>query len=136
MRVVIDANILFAALLRKGMTRRLIFNSELKLLAPEFILKEFLKHKAYLLSKYGFGPNDFEKLLSNPLAVIELVPDKELAPYLPASKTLAADLKDSLYLAAALKENAIIWSNDVGFKKQRRIRSFTTVELAEELGLV
>jgi predicted nucleic acid-binding protein len=136
MRIVIDANVLFAALLRKGITRRLLFNSDLKLLAPGFILREFIKHRGYLLGKFEYSTKEFDELIFNLLSVIELIPDDELAPYLEASKTLVADLKDCLYIAAALKENAAIWSNDAGMKTQRRIKVYTTDELALEFGLL
>ncbi|MEK6954462.1 MAG: PIN domain-containing protein [Candidatus Micrarchaeota archaeon] len=136
MRIVIDANILFAALLRKGLTRRLLFNSDIKLLAPGFILAEFIKHRNYLIGKFDHSPDEFDELSSNILSVIELVPDNELEPYLGASKTLVTDLKDCLYIAVALKENAAIWSNDGGMKTQRRIKVYTTDELASEFGLL
>ncbi len=49
MKLVVDANILFSALLRKGLTRHLWFHPEVQLFAPEFILNEALSHQAELL---------------------------------------------------------------------------------------
>jgi predicted nucleic acid-binding protein len=45
MNLVIDANILFALLIRKGKTEDIFFNDTIKLYAPEFMLDEFEKYK-------------------------------------------------------------------------------------------
>ncbi|MFH1200365.1 MAG: PIN domain-containing protein, partial [Candidatus Micrarchaeota archaeon] len=78
MKAVIDANILFAALLKEGLTRRLLFNPDLSLCAPKFIASEYLKYRKYLLGKYSFGEEKFEILLSNILSFVELIPDGKL----------------------------------------------------------
>ncbi|MFT4309874.1 MAG: PIN domain-containing protein [Candidatus Woesearchaeota archaeon] len=46
MRLVIDSNILFSALLRNSTTRRLIFRDELILFYPKIAFKEICKHKS------------------------------------------------------------------------------------------
>lgn len=43
MKLVIDANILFAALFKDSLTAELILSDELQLIAPEFLLEEFAK---------------------------------------------------------------------------------------------
>ncbi len=43
MDLVIDANILFSVLIRKGKTEELLFEDDLHLFAPEFIFEEFRK---------------------------------------------------------------------------------------------
>jgi predicted nucleic acid-binding protein len=134
MKATIDANILFSALLKKGMTRKILFGPEMNLCAPKFLLIEFLKYKKYLKSKFGGTEEEFEALLQKIISQIRFVPDEELKPYLPAARTLAEDPKDWLYLACALKEDTIIWSNDRGLKKQGRIRVFTTHEMKKEFG--
>jgi len=40
-RLVLDANILFAALIKDSLTAELIIKDELQLYAPEFLLDEF-----------------------------------------------------------------------------------------------
>ena len=44
MELVVDANILFSALINEGTTRELMLNDELVLFAPEYIIDEFLEH--------------------------------------------------------------------------------------------
>ena len=43
MDVVIDANVLFAALIKEGASRRLLMSDMLTLYAPEFLLEEVEK---------------------------------------------------------------------------------------------
>jgi len=136
MKIVADANILFSCLLKAGLTRRLWFHPELELIAPAFIVKEFLKYRNELLKKYSGSEEEFEKLLSRILAQMKMVDEEDLRPYLPAAASLSSDAKDWLYLACALRENAQIWSHDKGFKKQIRIIIKGTEELAGEMGLL
>jgi len=51
MYLIVDANILFAALIKQGKTDELLFVDHLHLFAPEFILIEFEKHKKEILQK-------------------------------------------------------------------------------------
>lgn len=134
MKVTIDANILFTCLIKDGETRRIWFTKNIELFAPKFVLKEFLKYRKIIYSKFKGSKEDFSNLLENAMAEIKLADDEELVSYLQAVKTLTRDEKDWLYLACALKEDTIIWSNDKEFKKQKRIKIKTTEEMIKEFG--
>ena len=136
MKLVVDANVLFSALLRKGLTRHLWFHPEMQLFAPEFILNEALSHNAELLKKYGGTREEFLRLFECLAGQVSLVSDSDLKPYLPAASTLSQDSKDWLYLACALYANAAIWSQDKDFQGQARVEIKTTIELANEIGLL
>ena len=136
MKVTVDANILFACLIKDGETRRLWFHPELKLFAPRFIFAEFFKYRKLLEKKFGSKLGDFGPVLDLVISQVELVSDSELTPFLPASVFLINDSKDWLYLACALKEDTILWSNDKGFKKQKRIKTKTTTEMIKEFGIL
>lgn len=134
MNVTVDANILFAALLKDSATRKLWFNPELALFAPVFMLVEFNKYQSDLKGKYGGTAGDFESLCNKILSQVKFITDEELKPFLPAAATLSSDSKDWLYFACALKEDTIIWSQDKEMKKQHRIQVKTTTELMHEVG--
>ncbi|HIH20169.1 TPA: hypothetical protein HA244_02785 [Candidatus Micrarchaeota archaeon] len=136
MKLVIDANILFAALIKEGLTKRLVFSPELCLYSPGFIIEEFVKHKEMLFLKYGGGQIEFDRTLELLLKQIIIVGEGELCPFLQAAKTLLTDEQDAAYLACALYVGCGIWSNDKEFKKQRRIPVKTTEELVKEVGLL
>ena len=134
MRVTIDANILVAALIKNGGSRRIVTNTELTLFAPSFLFVEIMKYKREILRKSKGSEEDFNYLFAILLKNIKIVNEKELMPFVPAAKTLISDVKDILYFACALYKDTFIWSNDKEFKKQNRIRIFTTEELIKEVG--
>ncbi|MFA6049052.1 MAG: PIN domain-containing protein [Candidatus Micrarchaeia archaeon] len=136
MKLVADANVLFSALLRKGMTRRLWFHPEARLYAPEFLMQEAAGHQSELLKKYAGTREEVLRMLGLLARQVELVPDSKLLPYLPAATALSSDSKDWLYLACALHVDAAIWTHDKEFQRQKRVKIKTTQELAEELGLL
>lgn len=136
MKVTIDANILFSALLRKGPTRKILFNPEIELYAPRFLLTEFQKHTVFLIKKFGGDKEEFAVLCQTILLQIHFVQDKELQPFLPAAASLLQDPKDWLYLACSLKEDTLLWSNDKGFKKQSRVKVKTTAEMIDTVGML
>ena len=133
MRVVIDANVLISALIRDGVTRRLIFKSELYLVAPKFILVEVEKYKKEIQIKSKLTDEQVGVLLNGCISEITLVEDVDLVPFLRAAETLTAADNDLLYLACALKVNADIWTNDKGFQNQNRVKIWTTEQLVNAI---
>jgi len=134
MKLVADANILFSALLKKGTTRRLWFNKNISLVAPQYLIAEFSTHRKELIGKYSGTEKEFDEMLERLLKHMRLATDGELKPYLPAAASLSRDSKDWLYLACALKENAAIWTHDKEFGKQKRVPVKKTEGLAREAG--
>ena len=62
MDLVIDANILFAALIKEGVSIELIFNENFHLFAPEFLLEEFTKYKNEILKKTKRTDEEFNEI--------------------------------------------------------------------------
>ena len=134
MKLVADANVLFSSIIRKGITARLLLDLRITPCMPEFYFIEFNKHYFLLLAKSGLEKQDFDRAAELLWSRIEVIPDDRLKPFVPAAAALVSDRNDWLYLAAALAENAELWSNDKGFKKQSRVKVWGTEELARELG--
>ena len=51
MKLVVDANVLFAALIKEGSTAELLISDKLQLFAPEFLFTEFSKYEELILKK-------------------------------------------------------------------------------------
>ncbi len=132
MKLVADANIFLSALLRKGLTQRLWFHPSLRLRAPEYLLIEAHAHEEEMGQKYGGTRGELMQMFGLLEKQLILVPDEKLKPFLPAASTLTKDRKDLLYLACALYEDAALWSHDKGFKSQRRVKVYSTLELGKE----
>ncbi len=134
MKITVDANILFACLIKDSTTRKLFFNPALFLFAPEFIVDEFTHHLVEVRKKSGLSNEELYTLIDKVLGQLVLVPDKNLKPFLPAAASLVDDPKDWLYISCALYENTIIWSHDMDFGAQKRIRVISTKELIDIVG--
>ncbi|MDE1824765.1 MAG: hypothetical protein KGH61_01065 [Candidatus Micrarchaeota archaeon] len=134
MKVTVDANILFACLIKDSTTRKLFFNPALSLFAPEFIVEEFLHHLVEIRKKSALCDEELYRLVEKILDQLVLVPDKDLKPFLPAAASLVDDSKDWLYLSCALREDTIIWSHDTDLGAQKRIRVISTKELIGIMG--
>ncbi len=134
MKITVDANILFACLIKDSTTRELFFNPALSLFAPEFIVDEFARHLVEVRKKSGLSGEELYRLVDKVLGQVALVPDKDLKPFLPAATSLVDDPKDWLYISCALYENTIIWSHDSDFGTQKRVRIVSTKELIDIIG--
>jgi len=64
---------------------------------------------------------------------IIIVPFKEFIGYKDEAKEIAPHKKDIPYFALALAFNSPIWSDEKAFKKQNRVKIFSTEELEKIL---
>ena len=131
MDLVVDANVLFAALIKSGETERLFFVDQLHFYAPEFLIDEVEKYRTLLLRKTHRSDMEFDRFMRTLKKRIRFVPMEEIKPLMPAAKNISPDLNDTTYFAAALKIGASIWSNDKPLKDQNVVRIYTTKELID-----
>jgi predicted nucleic acid-binding protein len=139
MIIVIDSNIVFAALLKDSITRRILVNPLLRFYAPDAMLTEIHKHKNMLVSKSGLSGSDFELLLQLITEKIEVIGKESYKTYLKDAKKLLGDehLGDVPFLALAMAvENDGIWSEDKDFEKQNLVKVWKTTDIAKYLKLI
>jgi len=86
MRIVIDANVLCAALLAKGRTADILFSDQIEPVAPELLLTELERHKTELIEKSQLSENDFGTLLVLFRKKISIIPAIEFKDKLFGSK--------------------------------------------------
>jgi predicted nucleic acid-binding protein len=129
MNLVLDANILFAALIRDNVTRELIVSEYITLFAPEFIFSEIEKHFKDICERSGKTALDVRQILFALSQIIVFIPDKELTMYISYAKKISPDPNDSVYFALALKLTCPIWSNDKKLKEQKEIIVYNTEEI-------
>lgn len=137
MKLVVDANILIAALLKKAVTRELLLEKTLEFVAPEQLLKE-LKHLLKIpriRRRLKLSDEDLYELTSAILSRIDFVPEKLFLPLIKQSLSLVAHQEDAPYVALSLAFNIPIWSNDSELKElsSSKIKVLTTAELIELL---
>lgn len=132
MDLVIDANVLFAILIRSGVTSLLFFRRTFHFYAPEFIFEEFELYKDQVKSKTDRTEEEFQELLHIVQRRITVVPKEEIDPYIEKAKQISPDIKDVTYVALALKLNCAIWSYDKNLKeKQNVVTVYSTSDLLQ-----
>ena len=137
MKLVVDANILFASLIKNSLTAELLLSDKLNLFAPEFLFDEFIKYEVYILEKTNRSKEDFAQYLNILKEEIEIVPQNLITPYIERAEKFSPDPKDTVYLACALTIDSIIWSNDKKLREgQKEIEVITTEELINKVGSV
>ena len=134
--LVIDANVLFSALIKGEFTLQLLYslkNSGYKLVAPKAVLEEIKENKEKILKYSEFSWEEIEFILKVLSLAIEFIPKEKFEGYLEEAKEICSDKDDSPYVALSLSlGKAPIWSNDMKLKedcKEVRIRVLSTEEI-------
>ena len=117
MLLVVDANILFSAIIARSKTCDLMFSERLQLIAPEFLFIELEEHKDEIIAKSSLSEDDFDEFVNLLKERIDIIPGQEFERFLTE------------YLALAMRFDAALWSNDKRLKKQSIIKVFSTSDL-------
>ncbi|MCK4670265.1 MAG: hypothetical protein KAT43_03600 [Nanoarchaeota archaeon] len=133
MKLVLDANILFSALIKDSLTSGLLFREDLELYAPEFMIKEFMRYEKMILEKTHRSVGEYIELVHILKEVIVTVPKGEFSDFLEEARKISPDKDDFMYFALALKLGCDIWSNDKKLKEQNKVKIYSTIELLEFL---
>ena len=136
MELVVDTNVLLAALLKEAISRELLLDTRLRIFAPEHLIIETQKHlrtSSSLRKRIQLTAKELESLFFLLTEYIETIPEKEFASRMPEAIKLASHKEDSPYLGLALHFNIPIWSNDKGMRSQNRVKVYTTKDLLGEL---
>ncbi len=136
MRIVIDSNILFSALIKDSITRRTILEYTNQFLFPSIIFEELEKYKDILLNKSGMDEKEFNELLYLIMNKVLIVPEESLEKYKDPAVEIVKDIdiKDVLFIACVLAyPNSILWSNDKKLKNQKTIKVLNTEEIIKIL---
>ncbi len=134
MDLVVDANVLFAALIKDSTTSALMLHEDIHLYAPEFLLMEFEKYKDLILRKTNRNESEFDTALQVFQRRIKLIPSEEIKRYVKDAKAISPDKKDVPYVALAMALHIAIWSNDKNLKKkQDEVDVYSTEDLLSVL---
>ena len=140
--LIVDASILFSFFMKHSTRRKMVEElSEFgcKLISPKFVFKE-LSDKRERIKKFGeLNELAFAFLFSLLDRKIESFSDEVYNKFLPDANKISPHgkdvTKDDPYFALALALNCAVWSDEKAFKKQSKVKVFTTSELLKELGL-
>jgi len=134
--LIVDANILFAALIRNNKTSDLLFREELHLFTPEYIFSEVSKYNSLILKRTNRTKQDLKKFWNILEKQIQAFPLSEMKARIKEATKISPDPKDIQYFALALHLNASIWSNDKALKTQSKVKIFSTEDLLRHFDLL
>ncbi len=133
MKLIVDANVLFSALIAGGKTRELFYSEKLNLIAPEFLLTEVEDHQEEICEKSRLSEEEFEFILILFRKRIDIVPKEDFEEYLIKANEYCPDPDDTEYFALAMSEDAILWSDEKRLKDQEEVKVISTSELISML---
>jgi len=129
MKLVVDANVLFSALIKDSMTRKLFFEERLEIYAPEYLFEEFEEHKMEIMQKAHRGESEFWEVVDILKSRMSVVTVSEFEKFMEKALKVSPDKDDAIYFAAALAIGGAIWSNDRRLKGQKAVKVWSTEEI-------
>lgn len=102
MKLIVDTNVAVSAIVRKSVSRELLFHPALELYSPAFIFEELREHEPEISRKAGISAQEFNELLAALGKVIRILPSASIMPFIPEAKTVIADPDDLPFVAAAI----------------------------------
>jgi len=129
---IVDATVLFAAIIGKGKTNYLFFEDKLRLVALPYLIEEFNKNIGAIAKICGLSESEvieeFE-ILKRRVEIFSIYkfPDEIQSK----AEKLAPHRKDVPYFALALHLGCAIWSREENFKKQGEVKVYFTPELVD-----
>lgn len=134
-RIVVDANILMAALLQDGLTRRLLLHPGLELYTPTTVWDEVRRNAPELIRRSRLPGTTFEALvqvLQGRLVDVEI--PLLLANLAEAERRLGTKLElDAPYVAACLAVDASLWTHDKLLTKRAGVPILLTADILDTL---
>lgn len=110
MRLVVDANVLFAALLKEGATRKIFRAGQLEFYSPSFVLEEFSRHKTALLDKSEASERELFEVFEKLEKIIVFAERDEYDAHVDEALLACEDENDAPYVALAAFLNCGVWS--------------------------
>ena len=137
MKFVIDTNIIFSALLRNSVTRKIILSDVFELYVPEYLYEEIARHDDLILEKSKLSTTDYTALLLLFQKHTKIAKHEVYERKMPLAEqtTKEIDVTDSPFLALALALGNPIWTNDAHLKQQNLVDVYTTEKVLELLQL-
>ena len=132
MRLVVDSNIIFSALINPGgKTAEVIFLKDIELFSVRTLEKEIFEYKKEILEKSRLSEVGFELFYEVLLSKIIFIETAEISEFSSAAKEVCPDSDDVSFFALCLAKNLPLWSNDKELNKQNVIQIIRTEELVK-----
>jgi predicted nucleic acid-binding protein len=131
MRLIVDTNRLFAALVKESTSRKILQHKKFEFASLQFSLDEVRKYKEVIVQKARIDEQEFSYIFQYLLQKLTLIDDQTVMVKIPEAAQVMdhIDPDDTPFIAAALAIRADIWSDDRHFDKQKKIKIWKTKDL-------
>ena len=129
--IIVDTNILIAAIIRDSTVRRLLF-SDYEFIAPYVIMQELEEHESEVKRKSRLDDDAYDRIRSLIISKIRIISLPMLFPYVEEAECImhAIDPDDAMFVACALAyPGSSIWSDDPDLKEQKMVPVLDTKEM-------
>ena len=136
MRFVVDTNIIFSALIKDSITRKILLSTKFEFFTPEYIFVEIQNHSDEIIKRCDLDTEDFELMVDSLMTDVMVVSIDDFKKYIPKAYNIMKDIDedDTSFLALGLMiEGDGIWSNDPHFDKQNEIKVWKTKDMIKLL---
>ncbi len=131
--LIVDSNVVIAAMLKNGLSRKLLLCGKLKVFAPDLLELEVMKYKEKIIAETHILPYQFLVIKDLVFSTMEVIPFKEYSHLENEAKSFSPDQDDWPFFASSIYKQRPLWSNEKKLKKQNNIYVFTTSEVLEML---
>lgn len=133
MQLVIDTNIIIAALFKNGITRELLWEENYEFFAPEHIKVELekLAKTPNFRKRLHIGGAELEDLIDLIFKNIIVLPESIYNSFNKKARFLVQHPHDIPFIALALALRIPLWSNDDELREQSSVIVYSTKELLE-----
>ena len=132
MRVIVDSNRIISALIKEGVSRKILSSKNIEFFTVDYVMKEINKYKAVILEKSAMSKEQVDTLFSLVMENINIVPEEGIKSNMKKALVIMKDIdaKDAPFIAAALAiPNDGIWSHDRHFEKQNKVKMWLAKDL-------
>lgn len=130
MELVADSNRIIASLIKDSYSRRILFSRKFSFFTVKFGLEEVMKYKPLIKKKAQIDENEFNSLMNKLMSKITVLSEKDISEN-SIDKAIEImreiDVDDVVFIALSIElGNILIWSDDKHFKKQNKVKVYTT----------
>jgi len=131
-RLIVDTSVLIPFIITDGITRRLILEGRFGLYTVNEALVEIWESKDEW-NRRKMSDQTIKKLIDLMLTRITIIPDEDFKDLIKEAYSImrGVHVNDTPFLAAAMHLNSPVWSNDAHFKKQKKVKVYSTRDILE-----
>jgi len=132
MKVIVDASVVVAALMKAGRARHVLLHSDATFYVPARIFEETMRAADRIAERAGVSSEAVHAALTVLLGRLEVIPEALLGPHMATARRTAEAAvapEDTAYIAAALALDAPVWTYDHDFRRAEGISVIGTTDV-------